>query len=304
MASFDVSIIIVSYNTADLLRQCIRSIQEKTTQVTYEIIIVDNASADHSAEMVRQEFPEIKLIASDQNLGFGAGNNAALPLVEGEYIFYLNPDTILLNDAVSILKKYLEANPKVGLVGPRLFRDEARTHHPTIRKFTTPKAVIGRHLPGFKHYQPLYEKYLVAKETTQRADWLMGAALMGLTTTLLEAGGFDEVYFVYSEEEDLCRRLLAKGKATHYVPDAEVVHLWGASSKLSPSISNRFFWDSLMIYLYRYYPKSTVQRFIRQFSLLLTIKGMLGDKDRKEYFNQIKSIINEPEENHHRGNRS
>jgi N-acetylglucosaminyl-diphospho-decaprenol L-rhamnosyltransferase len=294
MPSVDVTILIVNYNTLAMLRDCLNSIKEHVKGMSYEIIVVDNASKDGSADMLSTEFPEVRLIASQINHGFAKGNNVGMEQASGEYLFYLNPDTILLNDAVTILMNYLQTHHEAGIVGPRLFMDAMGKHHPSMRTFTSPNDILFRHTFGYRHYQAFREKYLVVKDRVRQVEWLMGAALMGRLDVLRELGGFDEVFFVYSEEEDLCRRLFnRKGLQVHYVPDARVVHLGGGSSKQAPRVANKFFWDSEMIYLKRYFKPAVVQRFIRRFTFLLSLKARLASGSKKEYFEQIKSLVNE-----------
>ena len=294
MPSVDVTILIVNYNTIAMLRDCLNSIKERVKGVSYEIVVVDNASKDGSADMVSAEFPEVHLVASQVNHGFAKGNNVGMEQAGGEFLFYLNPDTLLLNDAVTILVNYLKAHPEAGIVGPRLFLDTLGKHHPSMRRFTTPNDILIRHLPSYRHYQAIREKYLVIKDKVRSVDWLMGAALMGRLDVLRELGGFDEAFFVYSEEEDLCRRLYyKKGLQVHYVPEAKIVHLGGGSSRQVRRLANKFFWDSQMTYLKRYFEPSVVQRFIRRFTLLLSFKSRLAHGSKREFFEQIKALVNE-----------
>lgn len=293
MSSLDVTILIVNYNTKDMLRDCITSLREQVKGLTYQVVVVDNDSKDGSVAMVAAEFPDVDLVDSKVNHGFAKGNNIGMQQAQGEFLFYLNPDTVLLNDAVSLLRAYLKNNPNAGIVGPRLYMDAAGKHHPSIRKFTTTNNILFRYTPGYRFFQAFYESRLVKKDKVQRVDWLMGAALMGRASLLRELGGFDEKFFVYSEEEDLCRRLLGKGLHVHYVPEAKVVHLGGGSSRQAPRLANKFFWDSQMAYLNRYFSPATVRTFVRRFSLLLTVKAFVASGDKRLYFEQIKGIVRE-----------
>lgn len=288
----DVSIIIVNYNTKDILAECLRSIVENVRHVRYETIVVDNASTDGSAEMVAREFPQVNLIACTENHGFAKGNNIGLETAKGAFVFYLNPDAMLLNDAVDRLHRFLVENPGAGMVGPRLFLDEARKHHPSIRTYTTPSNIVFRYLPGYKLLHQLYEGWAVRKTSVQCVDWLVGAALMAPRQLLQELKGFDEAFFVYSEEEDLCRRVNRAGKLVVYYPDAEVIHIGGASSKQTPGLATKFFWDSQMTYLLRYYRKNEVRKFVKRFSRVLTLKARLSRKQsEKQYLEQIVTVI-------------
>lgn len=120
----DVSVIIVSYNTCDLLKKCICSILEKTKGVSFEIIVVDNHSSDESVKVITESFPEVKIISLEENLGFGRANNWGSYKSIGKYLFFLNPDTILLNDAISILVEFLSKNPEIAIVGGNLYKED------------------------------------------------------------------------------------------------------------------------------------------------------------------------------------
>ncbi len=287
----DVSIIIVSFNTKEILRNCLQSVIERTGTISFEIIVVDNDSADGSAQMVADCFPEVVLLRSGSNLGFGKANNYALRKANGNYVLYLNPDTLLLNDAVAILHAFLTSNGEECLVGPRLFTNVKRKHHPSIRKYTRPMDLFFAFLPGARFVMAAKQRFWVDLNKTQRVDWLVGAALMAPRDTLLRYDGFDETFFVYSEEEDLCHRMQIDGIPTYYLPDAEIVHLGGQSSKQMPTKANEFFWKSKMQYFKKYHTNQEIGRFVTAFVFLLKLKALFARPDARKYLLHTSTLV-------------
>jgi len=237
----DVSIILVSYNTKDLTRDCIKSIYEKTEGVSYDIWVVDNASSDGSVEMIREEFPEVKLIESDKNLGFGRANNLAIKESNAKYCFLLNTDTVLLNNAVKILFDFME-NPKnsgVGVCGGQLFNPDM-TYQWSTGEFNSLDKLYRKSI-GINYHQIKYRlkdifKSRVLKEkryvhsSSQEVDYIIGADMMLRKSALNEVGAFDERFFMFSEEAELCFRLKKQGYKVRFVPDSHILHYGGASA--------------------------------------------------------------------------
>lgn len=272
----DLSIIIVSWNVRDLLRACLRSVirgqaaggrrqvagardQESdgrgqaagakgqfpdaydlTTDscpLTPELIVVDNASTDGSAAMVAAEFPEVKLIANPDNRGFTRGNNQGLAIAQGRYVFFLNPDTEVVGDALAVMVAYMDAHPDVAALGPRLRYGDgtlqsSRRRFPTLATALMESTPLAWHWPAARN--PWARRYHLEDrpaESEQDVDWLVGAALLVRRGVLERIGGFDEGYFMYSEELDWCRRAKDAGQRIVYLPSAEIVHYEGKSSE-------------------------------------------------------------------------
>jgi N-acetylglucosaminyl-diphospho-decaprenol L-rhamnosyltransferase len=257
----DLAIITVSYNTRDLLADCLQSALDglKHSGLAGEVWVVDNASSDGSADMVRQRFPDVRLVAADENLGFAAGNNLALRTmgfsldVSGEpqsastlsdgavatakdprHILFLNPDTRVIGDALGIMVRFLDTLPVVGVVGARLVHGDGGFQHSAFA------------FPGlaqiFFDFFPLHHRLLDSRLNGRYprrwyeagepfpVDHPLGAAMMVRGETLAQVGSFDERFFMYCEEVDLCRRARMAGWKIRCVPEAEIVHLVGQST--------------------------------------------------------------------------
>lgn len=228
----DVSIIVVSYNTRDVLRDCLAAIEAGCDGVSFETFVVDNASSDCSAEMVGHHFPSVRLLSNERNMGFAAANNVALGHAVGRYILLLNPDTMLAPGAVAQMVRFMDARPSVGYCGPRLLSADG-SHQPSARRFPTMLSAafsmvgMSQRYPRSQHALDLH--LLWSDRRNFRADWLTGACLMVRAKCAREVGALDEGFFMYYEETDWCRRMASAGWEGWYVASAEVVHLGGKS---------------------------------------------------------------------------
>lgn len=230
----DVTIVLVNYNTKDLTRNCLKSVYEKTKDVEFEIFIVDNNSQDDSIDMIEQEFPQVKLIKNSDNKGFGAANNIAIKKSHAKYIFCLNTDTLLINNAVKILYDYMEENTNVGACGGQMYDKQMQPNY-SIGNFPT----IQRIFLQYTGLNKIFKKYWQEKITPCKivnytkptdVDYIIGADLMLRKSVLDKVGLFDENIFLYGEESDLCYRIVKSGKRVVFVPSSEIIHLQGMSS--------------------------------------------------------------------------
>ncbi len=238
----DLAIITVSYNTRDLLADCLASVLAGLDRsgLAGQVWVVDNASADGSADMVAERFPQVHLIAHDENLGFAAGNNLALrrmgfPHLDTRHILFLNPDTRVVGDALGLLVRFLDETPRAGVVGPRLVYGDGGFQHSAFA------------FPGlaqiFFDFFPLHPRLLDSRLNGRyprrryeagvpfAVDHPLGAALTVRAETLVGVGPFDEDFFMYCEEIDLCRRVKKAGWEVYCLPQAEIVHLAGQSTR-------------------------------------------------------------------------
>lgn len=229
------SIIIVNWNVRELLRTCLLSIGRGSGGLDAEIIVVDNASSDGSVDMLRQEFPSVRLIACDSNAGFSVGNNLGLAASRGELVLCLNPDTEIVGDALQSLAAYLGAYPDVGVVGPQL-RYPDGTVQSTRRRFPTfvtallESTILQQWFPRNRWLTRYYIEDVPAG-ITQDVDWLMGACFMLRRSIVSQLGALDEAFFMYSEELDWMRRIKFAGWRIVFLPEASVIHHAGKSSE-------------------------------------------------------------------------
>lgn len=262
-----VSIIIVNWNTRDLLLRCIKSIEEKTQNLPYEIIVVDNASSDDSAEAVRQQYPRVKLIASDENLGFAAGNNTALKHANGEYILLLNPDTIVEDDAIQQMMEYLHDNSDVGAVGCRILNSDGTLQESYWMEFPSEKWLFFKAFYLDKIARVLSNRSVSEQNLPLSVAHLLGACIMTRHSIISELNGFDESYFLYMEETDLCYRIKKLSRSIYYLPSARIIHFGQQSSMQAAEWTN----VELYLNLYRFLLKNQNPSIIARIAIRITI---------------------------------
>jgi GT2 family glycosyltransferase len=241
----DVSIVIVNWNTRALLLQCIGSILETTHGASLEIIVVDNGSEDDSAQAVASAYPSARVIQNGENLGFAKANNIGMRLAQGEFLCLVNSDVIVLPGAVEEMLRYIRGNPGIGILGPRLLNPDMSLQ-PSCKYFPTLRTA-GCHAVGLNAFFPR-NRYLCGEHMPsashvriRECDVMVGAFLMVRLTALKEVGLFDERFFIYGEEVDLCHRFHDCGWGVVYFPGVSVIHIGGASSSRN---AQRFFCES------------------------------------------------------------
>ncbi|MFC1787835.1 glycosyltransferase family 2 protein [Patescibacteria group bacterium] len=225
----DVSILIVHFNTPGLLRQTLKGIKSSDLQVSHEIIVVDNNPNLKVADQIKTEFPEVKIIDSPVNLGFGQGMNQALKVAQGRYQFVFNPDIALFPGVVEELVRFMDQNPKVGMVGPQLCNPD-RSVQPSCYRFAKSSTIVYRRLPLLRNLSKAKEAvdhYLMNDwdhNETQDVDYLLGAAILARAEAIEQVGQFDPNFFMYFEDQDWCRRFWKAGWQVVYHPGAKMVH--------------------------------------------------------------------------------
>jgi len=288
----DLSVVIVSWNVRELLRRCLQSVvyspqssvlsrtQDDDQGLRTEIIVVDNASSDGSVEMVRAEFPQVRLIANERNLGFTRGNNQGLALSRGRHVLFLNPDTEVVGDALATMVHYMDDHPDVGALGPLLRYPDgsvqsSRRRFPTLGTALFESTLLELWWPG----NPWARRYRMADwpdDVEQEVDWVVGACLLARREVLDQVGGFDEGFFMYSEEMDLCRRIKAAGWRVVYLPSAQVIHHEGKSSEQVVPARHIHFQTSKVRY-FRKYHGSWAAEVLRLFLLITYVYQMVEE---------------------------
>lgn len=267
----DLSIVIVSWNVRDLLAACLESIaaapvtlvppgadseSDSTTSLTVEVIVVDSASRDGSASLVRERFPWVHLIAEAENVGFVRGNNRALALARGRHLLLLNPDTIVHGDALNRLVALLDTHPDVGIAGPQVLNPDG-THQSTRRRFPTPLTAIfeSTWLQGWAPRQLLAHYYVTDQPDagTFDVDWVQGCALIARREVYAQIGGLDEGYVMFSEELDWCRRAKSAGWRVLYAGEARITHYGGQSTSQVEARKHIHFQQSKLRYFARFH---------------------------------------------------
>jgi GT2 family glycosyltransferase len=253
----DVTIIIVSFNTWKELEACLASIAAWPPSIPHRVTVVDNASSDGSPEAVRRAWPGVRLIASDRNLGFAAANNLGIRDASTEFVLLLNSDTVVPAGAIDALVRALESDPGAVAAGPRLVGRDGR-----------PEISFGPMMGPFNELRQkalgrLYDRgagAAVARVERMSArrhypDWVSGACLLVRRADALAAGLLDERYFLYAEDVDFCAALRGLGRRILFTPDAEVVHLRGASRRARREETDRAYRRSQIAFYEKHHPR-------------------------------------------------
>ena len=231
----DASIIIVSFNTREVLRQCLQSVIDDAGGLDVEIIVVDNCSSDGSPEMVEQDFPQVLLMRSAVNLGFGEGNNVALRVARGRYFVLLNSDAFFVPGALALAIQHMDESPSVGLGGCRLvgrdghWQPSSRCFHTVVGDAIVLTGLAAKY-PRSKFFGRFDRTWANELESAP-VDWVPGAFTILRPSALKQVGFFDPAFFLYYEEVDLCRRMKLAGIPVWYWPDIVVIHIGGESSR-------------------------------------------------------------------------
>lgn len=252
----DLSIIIVSWNVADLLRACLTSIYAHPTPLELETIVVDSASSDNSVEMVCNEFPQVTLLPQRENLGYTRCNNIGLQAAHGRHLLLLNPDTEIIGDALAQLVAYLDAHADVGIVGPHTLNTDGSIQS-TRRRFPTKTLAFfeSTWLEGFFPQSALawYRVSEQADSATFDVDWVQGSALMARREVYAGIGGLDEGYVMFYEEMDWCKRTKDAGWRVVYVGSAQITHHGGKSTDQVAARKHIHYNESRLRYFKKYH---------------------------------------------------
>ena len=234
----DISIIFVNYKTKDLTINAINSVIEKTEGLEYEIFVVDNNSQDGSIEAIKQKYPNINIIKNVVNAGFGAANNLAIKQAKGKYILCLNTDILLVNNAIKTMFDFMEKeeNQTVGVCGGYLIDGDGNPavcggKYPSIIEILWKFGLIYIFKEQFKNYSSILKSN--DKKYTDKIEYISGADIFFRKSALNDAGIFDEQFFMYCEEVDLCKRIQEKGYKIKFVDDAKIIHFEGKSNNNS-----------------------------------------------------------------------
>ena len=231
----DVSVVVVNWNTIALLHDCLKSIYKQAGHVDFEVIVIDNNSADGSAEMVEKEFSQVTLIKNSENRGFAAANNQGIAVAKGRHVLLLNSDTIILDNAVAKTVSFLDAHPEVAVVGCRVLNPD-RTLQPSCFMFPS---ILNMLLSCSYLYKILPRSRFFGRERMtwwdrhdiREVDVVTGCFMLVRRELIYQVGNMDEQFFMYAEETDWCYRFKQAGWKVIFVPSAEIIHLGGASSK-------------------------------------------------------------------------
>lgn len=256
--NIDLSIIIVNWNTKKLLHDCIDSIYKNTEKLNFEVIVVDNDSKDGSAEMVKKEFPQVKLIVNDDNLGFAKANNKGIKIAKGRYVSLLNSDTVVKRKAYKIMVEFMDNNLHIGAVGPKVISPDDSIQYGCARHFPTPLSEfysmtnLSQWFPKSKIFGKQRLTYWDHKDS-RYIDLLLGACMVIRKKTVDDIGLMDEDFFIYGDDAEYCFRIKKAGWRIFYLPKAEIIHYSGQSSKQDLTNMRYHLTKSYYIFFKKYY---------------------------------------------------
>lgn len=292
----DISIIIVSWNVKDLLDKCLASLHNGTVGINQpqgnlpvvEIIVVDSDSHDDSVQMIHDKYPDVRVLPQNENVGFTRGNNIGFREAQGRYLFLLNPDTEIIEDAIPALFNYMENHADVGIIGTHTLNSDG-SHQSTRRRFPTLKTGIFEST-WLSAYAPhsidqRYKMLDTDDNTILEVDWVQGSAMLVRREVYETLGGLDEGYVMYSEEMDWCKRAKDAGWKVVYHGEAYITHHSGKSSDQVGALKHIHFHTSKLRYFRKYHGYGTyltlrvIILFLFAWQMLIeAIKGLLGHK--------------------------
>ncbi|MGI9191984.1 MAG: glycosyltransferase family 2 protein [Chitinophagaceae bacterium] len=275
------SIIIVNYNVKYFLEHCLLSVFRACEGMQAEVFVVDNASVDGSVDMVRTQFPQAICIANTENVGFAKANNQAVALAKGEYILYLNPDTILPEDSLLKCYAYMQAHPEAGALGCRLvdgkgeFLPESKRGFPSAAVAFYKISGLSGLFPRSRRFNQYHLGYLSEHET-HTVDVLVGCFMFCRKAVIDAVGSFDETYFMYGEDIDLSYRIKQAGFENVYFPDTTVIHYKGESTKKGSLNYVRMFYQAMIIFAKKHFSSSQKQAFVFLIQCAIYFRALLA----------------------------
>ncbi|HEY3613969.1 MAG TPA: glycosyltransferase [Gaiellales bacterium] len=261
----DVSVVIVSYESRALLARCLAALAaDAGGAASRETIVVDQASSDGTADWLADEHPGVRVVALAENAGFGAGNNRGAALAQGRWLLLLNSDAFVRPGAIDELVRFAEARPEIGAVGPRLLWPDGRLQRscrrfPTVFRLATEYLYLRKLAPRSRILNGFYCGEF-AHDEPRRVDWVTGACVLVRRELYERLGGFDEAFFLYSEEVDLLCRAAEAGAEAWYDPAAEVVHVWGGTAGRASALTLEEQARSHVRYLSKHATQATARR--------------------------------------------
>ena len=269
----DLSIIIINYNVKEFLLNLLDSLRKAVKNISTEIIIVDNASDDGSVEILREKFPSIKLIANKKNVGFGAANNQALETAKGKYFLLINPDAIVKEDTLLKMLEFFNSTPQVGIAGCKVLNPDGSLQLACRRGFPGPWTSFTK-VMGLSKLFPksrLFARYNLTyldENQTYEVDAVSGAFMMMRKEVYEKIGGFDQQFFMYGEDLDLCYRTQKSGYKVFYVHNTEIIHYKGESTKRSSLDETKIFYDAMHLFVRKHFSSSFLIESILQAAII------------------------------------
>ncbi len=292
------SIIVVSYNTAELLQDCLQSVFQNQPKHDFEVIVIDNNSKDNSIAMIEKGFPFVKLLKNNVNLGYAKANNLAIKLTQGDYVLLLNSDTIIFPDTLDAIIDYLDSHPSVGVLGTELLGINREIIQMSWGIFPS---IMGEVIQKF--LSPIYiRKYTAVRLMVQylqrkerKVMLVTGAAMTIRKKVLKDVGLLDENFFLYFEEPDFCVRARKGGWDIVFNPAIKIVHRLGSSMKKLDNIVEKIHYRQSQLYFYNKHHSKNQQNLLKIYLFIkfYTAKILCFKKEDKRYCNQLIKLVKE-----------
>ena len=280
--AIEISICIVTHNCSNILERCLKSLSASTESYISEIIVVDNHSSDNTRYMLKNEFPHVQLICNENNVGFATGINQGIAVALGRYIVILNPDTIVSENSISILAEFLDNHPNTAICGPKVYNEDGTFQKSCRRGVSRPWPVISYFIGLDKLFpmNPTFNGYHLShidENKQTEVGGLSGSCMMIRYETLETIGNFDEQFFVYQEDSDICIRVLDNNWNIYYIPTANIIHTGGEGGTADHILFLLFHWHLSYYKLYKkHFSKDYNSLFNLLFYLMMGIKFILS----------------------------
>lgn len=276
------SVIIVNYNVKYFLEVCLHAVQSAAKGIDAEIIVVDNNSKDDSCTMIKAKYPQVRLIENNENTGFSRANNQGVAIAKGEYILFVNPDTVMPEDFLTKTIAYMDEHPQAGAIGPRLidgkgaYAPDGKKSFPSLSVAIFKTTGINKLFSKSTYFNKYYAVH-VAEDETAEVDILSGCCMMVRHDIIKQIGGaFDEAYFMYCEDFDLCYRIQQAGYKNIYYPQATLIHYKGESTRKATISHVRIFNDALSVFVKKHYSKTNASLFILLINIGIVLRAVLS----------------------------
>ncbi|MBS1773156.1 MAG: glycosyltransferase [Bacteroidetes bacterium] len=276
------SVIIVNYNVKYFLEVCLHSVFRAASGIAAEVIVVDNDSKDGSIAMIKSKYPQVRLIENKENVGFGKANNQGVEIAQGEYILFLNPDTVMPEDFFTKMLGYMDAHPEAGSIGPKLidgkgqFAPDGKKSFPSLSVAIFKTTGINKIFSKSPYFNKYYAVHIGDNETAA-VEVLSGCCMLVRKTVIDKIGGaFDEDYFMYCEDVDLSWRIKQAGYQNVYYPEATLIHYKGESTRKATLSYVRIFNEALVTFVKKHYSKSNARLFILFINVGIVLRAVLS----------------------------
>lgn len=298
----DVSVIIVSWNTEALLKECLQSVFGATRAIDFEVIVIDNASRDGSVAMVEKEYPQVKLVKNSRNRGFAAANNQGIALAQGRYVLLLNSDTVVLDDAIEATVRFADAHPKVAVAGCRVLNADRSLQptcfmYPSLLNMLLSSSYLYKLFPGSRVFGRERMTWW-DRADTRDVDVVTGCFMLARRDAIDQVGCLDERFHMYGEETDWCYRFKQAGWRVVFTPDGQIIHYGGASSRQKPAEMTLQLRGSILLFLkkHRGVLSYTAARVLVALYFFLRIpywlcKGLLSGAQRRRCFSVVRTYF-------------